>query len=72
MSARSWAVCAVVRRARTRYSERVRSGQRGGSVERTVCGSKEDACEASRCAAAASVAFGGGDGDGDGAMEEGG
>jgi len=72
MSVRSWAVCAAVRRARTRYSESVRSGQCGGIVERTVCGSKEVACEASRCAAAASVAFGGGGGGGDGAKEEGG
>jgi hypothetical protein len=50
----------------------VRSGQCGGSVERTVCGSKEVACEESSCAAAASVAFNGGGGDGDGATEEGG
>jgi hypothetical protein len=57
----------------------VRSGQCGGSVERTVCGSKEVACEASSCAAAASVAFNGGGGsgsgsgsDGDGSTEEGG
>jgi hypothetical protein len=48
-------VCAVVRRVRTRYNESVRSGQRGGSVERVVCGSKEVACEARRCAAAISV-----------------
>jgi hypothetical protein len=45
---------------RTRYSESVRTGQPGGSVERTVSESKEVACEASRCAAAASVAVGGG------------
>jgi len=64
-------VCAAVRKVRTKYNESVRSGQRDGSVERTVCGSKEVACEASRCAAAASVSFGGaGDGDGDGATEE--
>jgi hypothetical protein len=69
-------VCAAVRKVRTRYNESVRSGQRDGSVERTVCGSKEVACEASRCAAAASVSFGGdggagaGVGDGDGATEE--
>ena len=53
----------------------MRSGQCGGSVERTVCGSKEVACEASSCAAAASVAFNGGGGggsDGDGSTEEGG
>jgi hypothetical protein len=63
-----------VRKVRTRYKESVRSGQRDGSVERTVCGSKEVACEASRCAADASVSFGedGGAaaGDGDGATEE--
>lgn len=71
-------MCAAVRRVRTRYNESVRSGQRDGSVERTACGSKEVACEASRCAAAASVSFGGdvgvgvgdGNGDGDGATEE--
>lgn len=52
---------------RKRYSERVRSGQRDGSVERVVSGSKEVACEARRCAAAVvSVTVGGGDGDGDG------
>ena len=63
---------------RTRYNESVRSGQRDGSVERTACGSKEVACEASRCAAAASVSLGGdgdddgvGVGGGDGAKEEG-
>ena len=59
---------------RTRYKESVRSGQLDGSVERTVCGSKEVACEASKCAADASVSFGGdagvGTGDGDGATEE--
>ena len=38
----------------------MRSGQRDGSVERAVCGSKEVACEASRCAAAVSAAVGGG------------
>lgn len=78
MSARSWEVCAAVRKVRTRYNESMRSGQRDGSVERTVCVSKEVACEASRCAAAASVSFGGdggvgagdGDGDGDDATEE--
>jgi hypothetical protein len=49
----------------------VRSGQRDGIVDRTVCGSKEVACEASRCVAAASVSFGGaGGGIGDGATEE--
>jgi hypothetical protein len=58
ISARSWAVCAVVRRTRTRYSESVRSGQRDGSVERVVCGSKEVACEASKCAVAVSVDVG--------------
>lgn len=65
-------MCAAVRKVRTRYNESVRIGQRDGSVERTVCGSKEAACEASRCAAADSVSFGGdgGDGDGDGGMEE--
>ena len=64
-------MCAAVRKVRTRYNESVRSGQRDGSVERTVCGSKEAACEASRCAAADSVSFGGaGDGDGDGGTEE--
>jgi hypothetical protein len=62
-------VCAAVRKVRTRYNESVRSGQRDGSVERTVCGSKEAACEASRCAAADSVSFGGA-GDGDGGTEE--
>lgn len=36
-----------------RYGESVWSDQRGGSVERTVCGSKEVACEESRCTAAA-------------------
>lgn len=51
---------------RIRYSESVRSGQRDGSVERVVSGSKEVACEARRCAAAVSVTVGGGDGDGDG------
>ncbi len=58
ISARSWAVWAVVRRTRTRYNESVRSGQRDGSVERVVCGSKEVACEASKCAAAVSVDVG--------------
>ena len=57
----------------------MRSGQRDGRVERTVCGSKEVACEASRCVAAASVSFGSdgdnggagdGDGDGEGGTEE--
>jgi hypothetical protein len=49
----------------------VRSGQCGGTVERTVCESKEPACEASKCAAAASVAFfGGGGGGGDDSREE--
>lgn len=64
MRARSWATCAVVRRVRMRYSESVRSGHRDGSVERVVCGSKEVACEARRCAAADSVTVGGGDGGG--------
>jgi hypothetical protein len=63
-SACSWVVCAVVRRVRTRYSESVRSGQRDGSVERVVCGSKEVACEARRCAAAVSVVVGSGVGGG--------
>jgi len=55
-----------VRRVRTRYSWSVRSGQRDGSAERAVCGSKEVACEARRCAAAVSVAVvdGGDGGDG--------
>ena len=70
MRVRSWVVCAAVRRARTRYNESVRSGQCGGTVERTVCGSKEPACEASKCAAAASVVFFGGGGGGDGGREE--
>jgi hypothetical protein len=65
-------VCAAVRKVRTRYNESVRRGQRDGSVERTVCGSKEVACEASRCAAAASSSFGGsgGSGDGNGSTKE--
>ena len=58
---------AAVRKVRTRYNESVRSGQRDGSVERTVCGSKEAACEASKCVAAGSVSF---DGDGDGGTKE--
>jgi len=54
----------------------VRSGQRDGIVERAVCGSKEVACEASKCAADVSVSVGGdggggaGDGASDGATEE--
>jgi hypothetical protein len=48
-----------VRKVRTRYKESVQSGQRDGSVKRTICGSKEVACEASRCAVDASVSFGG-------------
>ncbi len=64
MSARSWEVWAAVRRVRTRYNESVRSGQCDGRGERTVCASKEVACEASRCAAADSLSFGGGDDDG--------
>ena len=62
-------MCAAVRKVRTRYNESVRSGQRDGSVERTVCGSKEAACEASKSVAADSVSFGG-DGDGDGGTKE--
>jgi hypothetical protein len=54
-SARSWPVCAAVRRVRTRYNESVRSGHRDGSVESADCGSKEVACEASRSAAVFSV-----------------
>lgn len=42
----------------------MRSGQRDGSAERAVCGSKEVACEASRCAAAVSVVVDGGVGEG--------
>jgi hypothetical protein len=64
----------AARRVRTRYSESVRSGQCGGRVERTVCASKEVACEASRCAAADSSSFGCGDGgcgDGVGVTAEG-
>jgi len=58
---------AAVRKVRTRYNESVRSSQRDGSVKRTVCGSKEAACEASKCVAADSVSFGG---DGDGGTKE--
>jgi len=57
-----------VRRTRTRYNESVRSGQRDGSVERVVCGSKEVACEASKRAAAVSVDVGDGDCGGGGSV----
>jgi len=48
----------------------VRSGQRDGSVEKAVCGSKEVACEARRCAAAVSVAVVGVGGVGVGSVGE--